>query len=99
MAKNKKMTTTLINQVSFPWVNRLGREVDHSLPSSTKAKNQWSYASKSPARLHGVDKDNFTFYVLLKTKLNGFNCPAVRDEIRGIKKRCWRVSEATLYVY
>jgi len=30
---------------SFPGAKRLGREADHSPPSSAEAKNAWSYTS------------------------------------------------------
>jgi len=36
-------------------------EVDQSLPSSAKVKNEWSYTSTPPTCLHGMDRDNFTF--------------------------------------
>jgi len=35
-------------------VKRLGREADHSLPSSDGVKNAWNYTSSTPVRLHGV---------------------------------------------
>jgi hypothetical protein len=35
-------------------VKRLGREADHSPPSSAVVKNAWSYTSIRPIRLHGV---------------------------------------------
>jgi hypothetical protein len=35
-------------------VKRLGRESNHSHPSSTEVKNAWSYTSISPIRLHDV---------------------------------------------
>jgi hypothetical protein len=35
----------------------------HSSLSSAEVKNEWSYTSKSPIRLHGMDKDNFAFYL------------------------------------
>jgi hypothetical protein len=41
----------------WPW-----RAVAHSLPSSTEAKNEWSYMSDPFIRLHGVDSDTFTTY-------------------------------------
>jgi hypothetical protein len=42
-----------------PWtlslgVKRPGLEADHSLPSSAEVKNDWSYTSTPPIRLHGV---------------------------------------------
>jgi hypothetical protein len=35
-------------------VKRQGREADHTPPSSAEVKNEWSYTSTSPIRLHGV---------------------------------------------
>jgi hypothetical protein len=35
-------------------VRRLGREADHSSPSSAEVKNAWSCISTPPVRLHGV---------------------------------------------
>jgi hypothetical protein len=35
-------------------VKRLGREADHSPPSSFEVKNAWSYTSTPPVRLHCV---------------------------------------------
>jgi hypothetical protein len=50
-------------------VKRQGREVDHSPPSSTEVKNEWSYTSTPPTPLHGVVlslrkkyMENFIFY-------------------------------------
>jgi hypothetical protein len=31
-----------------------GREADHSPPSGAEVKNEWSYISAPPVRLHGV---------------------------------------------
>jgi hypothetical protein len=39
---------------TFPGVKRLGREADHSSPSSAEVKNAWSYTSTPPIRLHGA---------------------------------------------
>jgi hypothetical protein len=47
---------------SYQWVSgalslgvkRLGREAEHSPPSSAEVKNAWSYTSTPPIRLHGV---------------------------------------------
>jgi hypothetical protein len=38
----------------LPTVKRPEREADHSLPCSGDAKNEWSYTSSPPIRLHGV---------------------------------------------
>jgi hypothetical protein len=35
-------------------VKRPGCEADHSPPSSAEVKNEWSYNSTPPVRLHGV---------------------------------------------
>jgi hypothetical protein len=35
-----------------PGVKQLGREVDHSPPSSAKVKSEWSYTSTPPICLH-----------------------------------------------
>jgi len=53
--------------VLSPGVKLLGREDDHSPPSTAEAKNAWSYASIPPIRLHGVvvkHRDSFTLYTL-----------------------------------
>jgi hypothetical protein len=39
------------------------REVNHSSPTSAKVKKEWSYTCISPARLHGMDRESFTFYL------------------------------------
>jgi hypothetical protein len=44
-------------ELKRPW-----HDVEHSPLSSTEAKNEWIYTFTSPVRLHGVDKENFTFY-------------------------------------
>jgi hypothetical protein len=56
-------------------VKQLGREVDHSPPSSAEVKNVWSYTSTLPIRLHGVVLSYstgttlpFTFYLYSYTK-------------------------------
>jgi hypothetical protein len=35
-------------------VKRMGRETDHSLPSSADVKHAWRHTSTPPIRLHGV---------------------------------------------
>jgi len=37
------------------------RKADHSPPSSTEVKNEWSYAPTPPLCLSGVDEGKFTF--------------------------------------
>ena len=38
------------------------RELDHTLSSSAKVKNGWSYASTPSPRLHDMERDSF--YIL-----------------------------------
>ena len=40
-------------------------DVDHSLPSRTEIKNEWSYTSTPHIYFHGVDKDNFAYSLSL----------------------------------
>jgi hypothetical protein len=49
---------------SSPGVKRLGREADHSPPSSAEIKNAWSYTSIPQLKNRG---DNSTFTLILKT--------------------------------
>jgi len=51
-----------------------GREVYHLRPSGAKVKNEWSYTSTPPICLHGVDRDDFTFYLYL----GGGECSTLR---------------------
>jgi hypothetical protein len=37
-----------------PWVKRPVHEADHPSPFSDEVKNEWSYTSTPPIRLHGV---------------------------------------------
>ena len=41
-------------------VKQVEREADHWLLSTAETKNEWSYTSTPPIRLHGVHKNNFT---------------------------------------
>jgi len=47
---------------SFPRVKPPERAADHSPPSTVEVKNDWSYTSTPPIRLHGVYKDTFIVY-------------------------------------
>jgi len=40
-------------------------KVDHSLPTSTTVKNEWSCNSASPPYVHDMNRENFTFTVTL----------------------------------
>ena len=50
--------------VLFCGVKRLGRDVDHSPPSSNGAMNEWSYTSAPHTCLRGMYRDKFTFFYL-----------------------------------
>ena len=52
-------------QASFPRLKWPGCEVNHSPPFSAKCKNEWSCTSALPLCLHGMDRENFTFYFFL----------------------------------
>jgi hypothetical protein len=43
------------------WVKHLGREVYHSSPLNARLMNEWSCISTSSVRLHGVDRDFFSY--------------------------------------
>jgi hypothetical protein len=47
-------------------VERPGGEVNQSPPFSAEVKYDWSHTSAPPLCLRGVDKENFTFCVLLQ---------------------------------
>ena len=66
--------TSALQRSVVPGVKRQGREVDHSPPFGTEVKNEWSYTSTPPVCLHGVDRDNFTFY----RYLGGGECSTLR---------------------
>ena len=40
---------------------RSGSEADHSFPSNSKVKNEWTYTLHSPLHIHGLHNENFTF--------------------------------------
>jgi len=44
-------------------VKQPGQEGDHSPPSSADVKNEWRYTSAPRVRFHGLDRDNFTFFI------------------------------------
>jgi hypothetical protein len=58
-------------------IKRLGREVDHSPPSSAEIKNEWSYTYTSPYVLWCLIKlrDNFTFTLIRTIKRVGLSSP------------------------
>jgi len=47
----------------YPGIKRPRRELRHSLPPSCKVKNEWNFTSTSPICRHGVEQDNFAFYL------------------------------------
>jgi hypothetical protein len=56
-------------RVSFAGVKRQGDEVNHSPPSRTKVKNKRSYNSAIPRLLNGVNRENFTFCLIMQLSL------------------------------
>jgi hypothetical protein len=59
-------------QRSFLGINRLGREIHHSFPSSAEVKNEWNYTAAPHIRLHG-ENDNLTFTHLTATNTPKLN--------------------------
>jgi hypothetical protein len=55
---------------SFEGIKRQGSEVNYSPPSSAQVKNEWSYPSTPPTRLHGMDRENFILYLIFNKKDN-----------------------------
>jgi hypothetical protein len=47
-------------------------EATYSLPSSSEVKNAWSYISKHPMYLHGMQQDMVTFSALLLRNVNDY---------------------------
>jgi hypothetical protein len=45
----------------FAWLEQLGHEINHSLPSSAEGKNERSCTPSPSIRLHGLDREKFTF--------------------------------------
>jgi len=45
-------------------VKWLGRETNHSPPSSVKVKNEWSYTTTTSICLHGMQRDTFNLFYL-----------------------------------
>jgi len=48
-------------------VKRPGRDVNHALPLRVDVKNEWSHTFAPPICLHGVGKENFTFFTFIFT--------------------------------
>jgi hypothetical protein len=48
-------------KVISPGLKRLGREADHSFPSSAHVKNDRSYSSSPPSCLNGVHRGNYCY--------------------------------------
>ena len=72
-------------QNSFPRTEQSRREVDYSPPSSAEIKNEWSYASIPPIRLHGVNRDHFIFYVVWNYFLTDpYDKPSNFEDMSGI---------------
>ena len=59
----------LIRQVPVlhsPEVKQTGRKADHSTPSTSEVKNEWTYTSIPPTCLHGVDKERKVYVYVLQ---------------------------------
>lgn len=54
----------------FPGVNRPGREVNHSPPSSDDVRNKWSCTSTALICLNDVYRENFAFAFLSRFAIN-----------------------------
>jgi hypothetical protein len=50
-------------RVPFAEIKRPVHYVDHKPPPTVKVKNDCSYTSTLPLRLHGIDRDKFTSYL------------------------------------
>ena len=48
-------------------VKRPGRDVNHALPPRADVKNEWSHTFAPPICLHGVGKEDFTFFTFTFT--------------------------------
>ena len=44
-------------------LKRPGPEVEHWPPSCAEVRNEWSCTYTPPVWIHGVDRDNFTFFI------------------------------------
>ena len=53
------------SQLPVQWVNRSGRDVDHSPPYNAEFNVEWNYTSTSPICLHGVKKNKFTILFIM----------------------------------
>jgi hypothetical protein len=58
-------------------VKRLGHKLNHSPPSSAEVKNEWSYTSTHPICLHGKDKENLTFTMIIPPNVSLNICSAI----------------------
>jgi hypothetical protein len=66
------------NQGSFLEIKQSVCETDHSSPTSTEVKNEWSYTPSSFICFDGVNGDNFTFYVCLQASPDDKECISVQ---------------------
>ena len=57
-----------MHRSSFRRETASGCDVELSPSSGTVIKNGWSYTFTTLIRLHGVDKDKFTFYFVVLSK-------------------------------
>jgi hypothetical protein len=50
----------------FFWVNRSGRDVNHSPQSSAEVKSEWICTYSLPICLHGVDRENCALFISVR---------------------------------
>jgi hypothetical protein len=75
---------------SSPRVKWLGHEVYHSPSTRVKVKNGWRYIRTPPIYLHGVERENFTFYKIRATRfLGSIHNLVCRTEHRILESRCF----------
>ena len=63
---------------AFPQSSVWDHDPEISPPSSVKVKNEWSYISAPPIRLHGLNRDNFIFFYFGATAPSGPGPPHSR---------------------
>jgi hypothetical protein len=72
---------------TFPVVGKLGSEFNHLSPSTAEAKNECSYTSSHPIRLHDVGRNNFNFTFKEDENvkyMNFFICSIFKDGVNNM---------------
>jgi hypothetical protein len=84
-------------------VKRLGREANHSYPSSAEVENAWSYTSAPPICLHNLHRDGIGTEVSCKNRFPFFSSVPVnvclslgkRSRYRCISHWLWNIKKKT----